>query len=273
VQFCKIVTLRIACLVLGAALLASVPIGAQDGTYTIGPQDVLRVRVTGQADLTGNFSVDDDGTLNLPLVGRITAAGLTAAAFEKSLAAKLVADGLLRRPQVSVAIETYRSQRIFVVGRVRAPAAYTISGKTSLTEALVKAGWLTDETDAEILLVRSARGNAQEPEVMQFDLARLRTEGPVTMVRENDTISVSPVVARPAVIFVYGQVRNPGLFPLLKETTVRNAVGLAGGLKFRSRPTDTLPAFAISRIVDGKRVELQVHLDDRVFPGDAVLVP
>ena len=74
-----------------------------------------------QADLGGKFTVEADGTFSFPLIGRITAGGLTLRSFEGELKTKL-ADGYFRNPQVTVAVEQYRSQRVFVMGEVRAPA-------------------------------------------------------------------------------------------------------------------------------------------------------
>ena len=107
-------------LILGVLLL-SVGVSAQTD-YTIGVQDVITITVYDQADLTGKFTVDADGSLTFPLVGRVKAAGLTLRGLEDELKKRL-ADGFIRNPQVTAAVETFRSQRIFVMGEVRAPGA------------------------------------------------------------------------------------------------------------------------------------------------------
>src|SRR4029078_5804284 len=88
--------------------------------YVIGPQDVLTIQVFDQADLGGKYTVETDGTSSFPLIGRVTAGGLTLRNFEGELKKKL-ADGYFRNPQVTVAIEQYRRQPVFVVGEVRHP--------------------------------------------------------------------------------------------------------------------------------------------------------
>src|SRR5687767_9841974 len=72
------------------------------GDYVIGPQDVLTIQVFDQADLGGKYAVETDGTFSFPLIGRITAAGLTLRKFEAELKKRL-ADGFFRNPQVTVA--------------------------------------------------------------------------------------------------------------------------------------------------------------------------
>src|SRR5947207_5587536 len=72
------------------------------GDYVIGPQDVLTIQVFDQADLGGKYAVETDGTFSFPLIGRITAAGLTLRKFETELKKRL-ADGYFRNPQVTVA--------------------------------------------------------------------------------------------------------------------------------------------------------------------------
>src|SRR4051812_21724567 len=82
--------------------------------YVVGPQDVLTITVWDQTDLSGKFAVEADGTFTFPLIGRVKAGSLTLREVEHTLKQRL-ADGFFRNPQVSVAIEQYRSQRIFIV--------------------------------------------------------------------------------------------------------------------------------------------------------------
>src|SRR5262245_34540710 len=93
--------------------------------YVIGAQDVLNIQVFDQADMGGKYTVETDGTFSFPLIGRIKAGGLTLRGFETELRAKL-ADGYFKNPQVSVGVEQYRSQRVFVMGEVRSPGPVSL---------------------------------------------------------------------------------------------------------------------------------------------------
>src|SRR6185312_9865283 len=92
---------------------------AQDTTtdgYRIGPDDLLEVRIPDLLEVTGSPAVvrgarvGADGRITLPVVGMIDAAGRTAPALEQDIAHRLIAAGILRRPQVSVQIVEYRSR-------------------------------------------------------------------------------------------------------------------------------------------------------------------
>ena len=138
-------------------LIASGGAVAAQTDYTIGPQDVLTIMVYDQADLSGKFPVDADGSLTFPLLGRVSAGGMTLRALEEDLRKRL-ADGYLRNPQVSVSIEQYKSQRIFVMGEVRAPGAYQLTGEMTIIEAIARAGSTTPQAADEVMIVRPREG-------------------------------------------------------------------------------------------------------------------
>ena len=98
---------------------------AQEPDYVVGSQDVLTVTVYDQADLSGKFKVEADGNFTFPLVGRIKAAGVKLHDIENDLKTRL-ADGYIKSPQVTVVVETFQSQRIFILGEVELlPSDYT----------------------------------------------------------------------------------------------------------------------------------------------------
>src|SRR5262245_52825519 len=96
---------------LGVAAVGSAP--AQD--YVIGPRDVLSVTVWGQADLTKDYPVDQDGSIAFPLIGRVRAVGLTSGRLAARLTELLEKDYLVN-PQVSVTVKEYLSQKVQVLG-------------------------------------------------------------------------------------------------------------------------------------------------------------
>lgn len=93
---------------------------ATSPTYRIGVGDVLAIQVWEEDDLTGQYTVEGDGAVAFPLVGRVPAADLAVHDFEASLQTRL-ADGFLRRPLVRVQVAEYRSRRVFVMGEVARP--------------------------------------------------------------------------------------------------------------------------------------------------------
>ena len=266
-------------LVLLFALLTAAGVGLsarQSGNYVIGPQDVLTITVWDQADLSGKFTVEADGSFSFPLIGRIKAGGLTLRELETSLKKRL-ADGYFKNPQVSVAIETYRSQRVFVVGEVRNPGTYPLTGDMTLIEVLARAGSTTISASGEAVIVRPPTGNTTsgpvlpgqgESDVIKVDIKDLQS-GVMSRnvaLRDGDTI----FVLRAESIYVFGQVKNPGAYALQqKDTSVLQALSLAGGVTDRGSTS----RIKIVRIVDGKKVEVKAKLTDIVKPGDTIIVP
>ena len=263
-------------LLIGLFLLfgLAAPAVAQQADYVVGAQDVLTVTVYDQADLSGKYKVEADGSFSFPLIGRMKAAGMTLRALEADLQKRL-ADGYLRNPQVTVAVETYQSQRIFMLGEVRQPGPYPLSGNMTLIEALSKAGSTTAAAADEILVVRPAAGTVTGPllpdqagdsTVIRVNIRDLQ-EGDLTKnitLKDGDTI----VVPKAQSVYVFGQVKTPGAYAVAKGITVLQALSLAGGVTDRG----STGRVKIIRTVDGKKKEMKAKLTDTVEPGDTLIV-
>src|SRR2546423_12152509 len=96
--------------------------------YVVGAQDVLTITCYDQADLSGKFTVETDGTFSYPLIGRVKVGGLTLRQVEAQIKKQLKDEGFFNNPQVTVSVEQYRSQKVFIVGEVRLPGPYPLSG-------------------------------------------------------------------------------------------------------------------------------------------------
>jgi polysaccharide export outer membrane protein len=243
------------------------------GDYVIGAQDVLSIAVFDQVDLGGKYAVELDGSFTFPLVGRVKAGGMTIRNFEGELKKRL-ADGFFKNPQVTVAIEQYRSQRVFVTGEVRSPGAYALTGDMTLIEALAKAGSTTPNASEEAVVVRGAKG-AEGPtsvesgkEILRFNLKDLQSGAASVRnigLRDGDTI----YVARAELVYVFGEVKSPASYPIKTDTTVLQALSLAGGVT----PNGAMNRTKIIRIIDGVKKEINVKLTEIVQPGDTIMVP
>lgn len=249
--------------------------GAQPNNYVVGPQDILTITSFDQHDLSGKYPVDSDGTFTFPLIGRVKAGGLTLRELEAELK-RLLMDGFFKDPQLSVGVETYKSQKIHIVGEVRNPGTYPLTGEMSLIEAVARAGSTLPSASGEALVVRAKPGqqtsapvlpNGDDTEVTTVDLRSLQS-GALSQnvpLRDGDTI----FVPRAETIYVFGQVRNPGAYPIQRSTTVLQALSLAGGVNERG----ATGRIKIVRLEKGKTVEVRVKLNDVVRPGDTIMVP
>ena len=258
-------------LTLGLVAYAQVPVT----NYVIGPEDVLTITSFDQDDITGKYQVDADGTFSFPLIGRVHAGGLTLRQLQAELVKRLK-EGFFKDPQIGVAVEQYRSQKFHIVGEVRTPGTYPLTGDMNLMEALARAGSATPTAAGEVLIVRAktqdaADGptlpNRDDVDVTTIELKALQS-GRLAQkfaLRDGDTI----VVPRAESVYVFGQVRNPGAYPVQKDTTVLQALSLAGGVTDRG----ATGRIKIVRMIDGKRVEIKAKLDDLVRPLDTIMVP
>jgi polysaccharide biosynthesis/export protein len=241
--------------------------------YVIGAQDVLAITVFDQPTLSSKYTVEADGTFTFPLVGRVKASGLTLRDFEGELK-RLLADGYFKNPQLSVAIDEYRSQRIFVVGEVRQPGTVALAGGMTLIEVLARAGSLLPTAAGEVLVVRH-QGNASGPqlpdsessEIVRVSIKELEAGGRAQNVQLHDGDTI--FVPQAAFIYIFGQVRNPGSYPIQRDTTVLQALSLAGGVN----ETGAMNRIKIVRIVDGQKKEIKVKPSDLVKGGDTLIVP
>lgn len=260
----------------GGASPAAPVIQAPQDDYVIGIQDVLNVTVWENADLTGKFTVQPDGTITLPLVGHVKAADLTLRTFEAQLT-RALADGFLVEPRVVVTLDQFRGHRVFIFGAVSSPGAYPLPEGQTLIEALVRAGYAAA---SQVVIVRPKRPSgptmpeeAGDAEVIRVNLKELEKDvehGSLARnvpLRDGDTIFIPRT--DPTRIFVTGQVRNPGAYSITENTTVLQALALAGGVTEGA----AINRLRIMRIVDGKQKTFNVKITDVVQPGDTLVVP
>jgi polysaccharide export outer membrane protein len=248
--------------------------GESQANYVVGPEDILAVTVFNETQLSGRYRVENDGHFSYPFLGRIKAGGATVAEVAATLRARL-ADGYLRNPQVTVDVEQFRSQSVFVIGEVRSPGKYMLSGAVSLIEALAQAGSATAQAGGEVLILHpkdGARGaGATTPERLDADVQRVnlheietgRLSKNVT-IRDGDTIFV-PKAER---FFVTGFVRTPGSYTLEPNMTVLQAISMAGGVTERGSGR----RLRVTRVVNGERRDFDAKPTDLVQPGDTIMV-
>jgi len=266
------------------ALFMASDVRAQGGTasqadYVVGSRDVLVITSYDQPDLTGKFTVETDGSFTYPLIGRVTVSGLTLREVESALERELMRQEFFTSPQVIVAIEQYRSKRVYVVGEVRTPGAYSMSGDMRLVEALALAGSTLPTASSGAVIVSAQQGGVEiEPmpagaaadeseHVRRIDLRQLENGDLSQNVLLNDGDTV--FVRRAESVYIFGEVKNPGAYPMRDtQTTVLQALSLAGGVTDRG----SMGRLQIVRIVDGQTKEIQPALTDFVEARDTIVV-
>ena len=129
--------------------------------YRLGTGDQIRIITFGESQLTGEFRVDDQGRIAVPLLGSVRAEGMTPQELEGALAADLRNRKILRDPSVSVEVLAYRP--VFVLGEVAKPGQYPYQpGMSALTAVAVAGGFTYRAVQDYMSVIRSTGGNAIE---------------------------------------------------------------------------------------------------------------
>jgi polysaccharide biosynthesis/export protein len=173
----------------GGFIAASAP---GNTAYQIGAQDVLEIVVFKVPELTRSVQVADSGTINLPLIGEVAAAGKTSAQVEHELSARLGAT-YLKNPQVNVYVKEFNSQRVTVEGAVKTPGVYPLRGKMSLMQVLATAqGAERDFASSNVMIFRTTDGQRTAGE---FDIDAIRSGQAQDPLMRNGDVVVVPTSA------------------------------------------------------------------------------
>jgi polysaccharide export outer membrane protein len=215
--------------------------------YKIGPEDLLEITVFEVEKLNKTVRVSSQGNINLPLIGVLKVKGLTTEELEKELRT-LLAEKYIQDPQVNVLIKEYRNQRISVMGAVKTPNVFDVTGQKTILEMLAMAGGLREDAGQLLFLLRPPKEEEmsnrkmeeedRKPETFVIDLEGLLMEGNLNLnlpLLHGDVINI-PVAGK---VFVGGEVRSPGGFVKAKKMTLSQAIILAGGLKFNANGSET----------------------------------
>ena len=133
---------------------------ADQASYRLGPGDRLRVITFGEQNLTGEFVVNEIGSVSLPLIGEVHAGGLTLEQFSSAVTSAL-ANGYLKNPRVSVEVLNYRP--FYILGEVAKPGEYPFINGLTVTNAVATAGGFTYRANIHKVFVRGQRETREHP--------------------------------------------------------------------------------------------------------------
>lgn len=235
--------------------------------YVLGPGDGVRVQLFGKVNGIYELEVTRDGVLNLPEMGPVPVVGQRFSSFREELHAR-VAQTLIGT-QVSVTMGVLRRIRVFVLGDVKRPGSYVVSGLSTISSALHHSGGISEVgTLRGIELKRGGR------RVATLDLYDLLLSGDTSQDRRlqpGDVIFVPPVGRT---VGVGGAVKRPGIYEVPAGASVGEAVRLAGGLS----PTAFGAGARLERIGADRRrqvltVDVSADAGRSIVSGDVLLVP
>ncbi len=252
---------------------------AESFDYKIGRQDLLEIRVFGLDELDQTVRVSTDGTIHLPLLGRLNVAGMSKRNLELEIARLLETD-FVHNPQVTVFVKDYQSKMISVTGAVKRPGSYQMLGSKTLLEMISLAGGLDKDVGQEIVIFRTLPDGRTER--LPINLKRLVYQADPS---QNIRIQPEDIVYIPVLetvrIFVSGAVKSPDLYevPRSEPVTVLKAITLAGGTTDRAaekkiqilRTNES--GERVTLLVNLKRIKKGLDPDPILQPDDLVLVP
>lgn len=138
---------------------APLPQASTAATYALGPNDRVRLKVYGEPDLAGEYEVDSNGDVSIPLAGHVRAAGLTTRQLERAIAAAL-SKGIVRDPRVNVEIALYRPY--YILGEVKRSGEYPYRLGLTVMDAVASAGGFTYRANESKVYLRRAGGGVEE---------------------------------------------------------------------------------------------------------------
>lgn len=278
----KILTLSLA--LLAGAVFAPALVFAQEtqslpvNDYRIGPKDLLEITVFGLPELTQTVRVAEDGSITMPLLGKVEVAGLTAQELETRLAS-ILDKQYTKDARVTIFIREY--QKISMLGAVGRPGQYELVGPTRLLQAIAQAGGLTPQAMNELFIYRIGKDGRQT--TITIDVGELMVRGNQDLnieLQPKDVISVPVDLTQN--VFVYGEVTSPGAISYLasKKITLLQAIAQAGGTtewakkskvvikrKDRASGKDVKIRVNLKKLISGKLADIVLE------EGDVIIIP
>ena len=222
-----------------------------ESEYRIGPNDIIRVQVFGEDDLTVERKVGGDGQVNFPLLGNVAVHGRTIQALQDELAARL-GDGYVRHPKVTAYIVRYRN--FYVSGEVKMPGGYAYEEGLTVQKAISLAGGFTEKADRNVMKVVRGGQAGTEARPIAHD----------AFILPDDTIMVAQIRK----FFVTGEVGRAGGYTYEDRLTVQKAISLAGGATEKAEKNDV----KLTRVASGVAETLRAEPDLVVLPDDIITV-
>lgn len=236
----------------------------------VGAGDLLTIRALHVPELPERpVRVDDAGFVQLAMVGRVQAAGRTPQQLSHEIEQKL--EAFVREPQVTVEVTEVRSRPVSVFGSVRKPGVYQMDRpKLRLVELLPMAGGLEPDAGSKVIVARAKSGEV-ETILMSKLMSGQNTDQ--YWVYPNDSVTVP----RAKLIYVLGDVRRPGGFPLKDDETITalQALALAEGAQvtaatknsriIRKNEEPTEQTVNLRSVLEGKTKDFALEPNDILF--------
>lgn len=210
--------------------------------YIVGPGDTLLINIWGSVQESFPVEIDREGKIILPKSGPLYVWGLKLKEAETLITQRL--NEFYTNFNVSVSMGKLRNVRVFIMGEVKKPGAYSISSQSNIFQALYKAGGPTKMGSMRKIKVISTDGASKEIDLYGFLLKGLPADN--SIIQSGDTIFVPPIGDTVA---ISGNVKRPGIYETKGEIPLSDLLDFTGGIT----PTGNLQKLQVERIKDNQR--------------------
>ncbi len=243
--------------------------------YFIGSGDVLNIQVYDEKKLSGQYTVQENGSISFPLIGELVVWNLDIISIQHLLINKLKEE-YLYDPIINVSIYKYKSQTVYLLGNISKPGAYYLKKPTYLLDLLSDAKGLSQNlglirSGQKVDITRKKYRKDQSKlmdTTFSIDLYQLLIKGKSDLniqLKNGDIIYISGQM----MIHVVGHVVRPGSFPYEEGMTVLKAMTLAGGVNEKGNSKKVY----IKRIVNNKMLRIKSKPEDKIQAEDILEIP
>jgi len=227
------------------------------GGYILGRDDVIAVGLLGRNDFGGRARVQVDGTIQLPLIGKIVAAEHTTSELAELIRKALQTGGYYADPIVNIEVVSFASRYVTVLGAFGNSGLIPMNRPYRLSELLARVGGVR-EGAADYIIVRSLDGQEKHYSIRELATGDISQD---PFVKAGDKL-YAPTAD---LFYVYGQVKAPGVFPITGgELTLRMALVRAGGV------TDQGSDKKAEVTRGGKTITMDPTA--KILPGDVIFI-
>jgi polysaccharide export outer membrane protein len=256
-----------------SVLMSAAAFGAspEDATYTLRPNDTIRLAVYEEPDLSVQVRILKTGQASFPLIGSVEIGGLSVVAAAARIR-ELYAKDYLVDPKLTLTVDEYATEFISVLGAVKNPGQIPmpVSGHLDLASAMATAGGLSENADANGIQLVRASGTTSN-----FSMGSISGTSGRIQLEAGDRVIVNQSAFVGRSLTVLGQVAKPGplAFPLNGKLDLVNAIAMAGGLTELANPKKvTISRKGVPTIVDFKAISQRGDQPFLLQPDDVVTV-
>jgi polysaccharide biosynthesis/export protein len=244
---------------------------AEEANYLLGTNDLLKITVYNNPDLSLETRIGERGIIRFPLIGEVQVGGITSSAAELKIAKLLETGGFVKKPQINILVTQFQSKMISVLGSVIKPGRYPLERASNLSDLLALAGGPTAD-GSDLVTITSKAGKTE------LDLQNIIGKGDKSQNVPLNGGEIVYVHARD--VSVIGQVNRPGKYAVTGGVrTLGDFLSVAGGISPGGSDTVT-----VTTMREGKQQRYEVDIDNlfrtgnnstniELTSGDTVYVP